>query len=67
MKASPDDVNESVTSKIEDHVKGIEGVKSVQSVSYENVSIINLEFPFNTDLDKVEQQINSSIKELDLP
>ncbi|MDF2055475.1 efflux RND transporter permease subunit [Priestia megaterium] len=65
--ASPDDVNESVTSKIEDQVKGIEGVKSVQSVSYENVGIINLEFPFNTDLDKVEQQINSSIKELDLP
>ncbi|MGA6836193.1 efflux RND transporter permease subunit [Priestia megaterium] len=65
--ASPDDVNESVTSKIEDQVKGIEGVKSVQSVSYENVGIINLEFPFNTDLDKIEQQINSSIKELDLP
>src|SRR6478736_2270368 len=65
--ASPDDVNESVTSKIEDQVKGIEGVKSVQSVSYENVGIINLEFPFNMDLDKAEQQINSSIKELDLP
>ena len=65
--ASPDDVNESVTSKIEDQVKGIEGVKSVQSVSYENVGIINLEFPFNTDLDKIEQQINSSIKESDLP
>jgi len=65
--ASPDDVNEQVTTKLEDQLKGLEGVKSVQSVSYENVGIINLEFPFNTDLDDIEQQIDTITKDLDLP
>lgn len=65
--ASPSDVNEQVTSKLEEQLKGLEGVKSVQSVSYENVGIINLEFPFNTDLDEVEQQIDTITKDLDLP
>nr|WP_239583543.1 efflux RND transporter permease subunit [Metabacillus iocasae] len=65
--ASPNDVDEQVTSKLEEQLKGIEGIKKIQSVSYESVGIISLEFPFNTDLDKVEQQINTSVKELNLP
>ncbi|AZB42582.1 efflux RND transporter permease subunit [Bacillus sp. FJAT-42376] len=65
--ASPDDVSEQVTSKLEDEFKGIDGVKSVTSSSYESVGIINLEFPFNTDIDKVEDQINTLIGEANLP
>ncbi|MEW4283262.1 efflux RND transporter permease subunit [Priestia koreensis] len=65
--ASPEDINEQVTSKLEDKFKGIEGVKKVQSSSYESVAIINLEFPFNTDMDEVEQQVNSNIDDSSLP
>ncbi|MBS2968610.1 efflux RND transporter permease subunit [Metabacillus sp. KIGAM252] len=65
--ASPDDVSEQVTSKLEDEFKGIDGVKSITSSSYESVGIINLEFPFNTDIDKVEDQINTLIGEASLP
>ncbi|KZZ85226.1 efflux RND transporter permease subunit [Bacillus sp. SJS] len=65
--ASPDDVSEQVTSKLEDEFKGIDGVKSITSSSYESVGIINLEFPFNTDIDKVEDQINTLIGEANLP
>lgn len=65
--ASPQDINEQVTEKLETKLKGIEGIKKMQSSSFESIAIINLEFPFNTDLDDAEQQINSYIKEAGLP
>lgn len=65
--ASPQDVNEQVTAKLEDKFSAVEGVKKVQSTSYESISIINMEFPFDTNMDDVEQQVNSFIKETDLP
>ncbi|WP_210366308.1 efflux RND transporter permease subunit [Bacillus sp. REN3] len=65
--ASPQDINEQVTEKLETKLKGIEGIKNIQSSSFESIAIINLEFPFNTDLDKAEQQVNSYIKESGLP
>jgi HAE1 family hydrophobic/amphiphilic exporter-1 len=65
--ASPEDVNEQITPKLKDKFKGIEGVKKINSSSYETIGIINLEFPFNTDMEKVEQQINTFIKDAKLP
>ncbi|MBO9128440.1 efflux RND transporter permease subunit [Bacillus sp. 165] len=65
--ASPEDVNEQITTKLENQFKSLEGVKKLQSTSFESISIINLEFPFNTDMDKVEQQINTYIKDTKLP
>ncbi|WP_442594099.1 efflux RND transporter permease subunit [Neobacillus sp. D3-1R] len=65
--ASPKDINEQVTGKLEDKLKGIEGLKKLQSSSYESISIINLEFPFNVELDSVEENVNSLIKEANLP
>ncbi|MFX3623005.1 MAG: efflux RND transporter permease subunit [Ectobacillus sp.] len=65
--ASPEDVNEQVTTKLEEKFKGIEDVKKISSSSFESIGIINLEFPFHTDMDKVEQQLNSFIKDASLP
>ncbi|MBM7648027.1 HAE1 family hydrophobic/amphiphilic exporter-1 [Bacillus ectoiniformans] len=65
--ASPQDLNEQVTSKLEDQFKAVEGVKKVQSSTFETLSIISMEFPFNTDIDEAEQQVNNLIKETDLP
>jgi hydrophobic/amphiphilic exporter-1 (mainly G- bacteria), HAE1 family len=65
--ASPEDVDKQVISKLEQSLKNIEGVKKIQSTSFENIGILNLEFPFNTDLDQVEQQINTIIKEINIP
>ncbi|WP_088044010.1 efflux RND transporter permease subunit [Bacillus sp. EAC] len=64
---APEDVNEKITSKLENSFKSIEGLKTLSSSSFESVSVINLEFPFNTDMDKVEQQINTTIKDAGLP
>lgn len=64
--ASPEDVSEQVVAKLEKQLKGLEGVKSVKSTSLESIGILNLEFPFDTDMDKVEQQVNAAVKEAKL-
>lgn len=65
--ASPEDINEQVTSKLEDKFKSIDGIKKMQSSSYESISIINLEFPFHTDMNDMERQVDTIIKDTKLP
>ncbi|MBS8263241.1 AcrB/AcrD/AcrF family protein [Mesobacillus boroniphilus] len=65
--ASPQDINEQVTEKLETKFKGIDGLKKIQSSSFESIAIINLEFPFDAELDDAEQQVNTFIKEAGLP
>ncbi|QBP42971.1 efflux RND transporter permease subunit [Paenisporosarcina antarctica] len=65
--ASPEDVDDLVITPIEGQLKGIEGATEIQSVSYETIGIINLQFPFDTDLDRAEQQTETAIRGLELP
>lgn len=65
--ASPDDVDKQVVSKLETSLKGIEGATKLTSSSYESIGILNIEFPFDTDMDKVEQQIDAAIQDANLP
>ena len=65
--ASPEDVDNLVITPIEEKLEGIEGATEIQSVSYETIGIINLQFPFDTDLDRAEQQTESAIGGLELP
>jgi HAE1 family hydrophobic/amphiphilic exporter-1 len=65
--ASPDDVDKQVVSKLENALKGIEGATKLTSSSYESIGILNIEFPFDTDMDKVEQQIDVAIQNANLP
>lgn len=65
--ASPDDVDKQVVSKLETALKGIEGSTKITSSAYESIGIINIEFPFDTDMDKVEQQIDAAIQDANLP
>lgn len=65
--ASPDDVDKQVVSKLETALKGIEGATKLTSSSYESIGILNIEFPFDTDMDKVEQQIDAAIQDANLP
>lgn len=64
--ASPDDVNENVTAKLEEQFKTIQGLKKMESSSYESMAIFTLNFPTDTDLDKMEQQVNKSIEDAHL-
>ncbi|WMT19305.1 efflux RND transporter permease subunit [Parageobacillus toebii] len=65
--ASPQDINDQVTSKLEEKLKSIDGLKQMQSSSYESIAILNLEFPFHTDMDEVERQVDTLIKDAKLP
>ncbi|MGC8229901.1 efflux RND transporter permease subunit [Pseudobacillus badius] len=65
--ASPDDVDKQVVSKLENQLNSIEGVTKMTSSAYDSIGMITLEFPFDTDLDKVEQQVNSAVEEASLP
>lgn len=65
--ASPEDINAVITTPLEEKLEGLEDVQSIQSTSFESFSITNLEFPFSTNIDEVEDQVNTFIKEANLP
>ncbi len=67
--ASPSDVEQSVTKKIEDVVSGLDKLKSTLSQSYEGVSVITAEFKVGTDIDDKQQEAQRKINNIlsDLP
>jgi multidrug efflux pump subunit AcrB len=67
--ASPEDVELNVTNKIEKSLKGITGIKKLQSSSIENVSTIYIEIdPDTDDPDKVKSEIREAVNRVtDLP
>ncbi len=64
--ASPDDVNKNVTSKLEKQFNSLQGIKKIESSSFESVALLSINFPNGTDLDKKEQQVNKLIEEANL-
>ncbi|SLM31517.1 Acriflavin resistance protein [Desulfamplus magnetovallimortis] len=66
---SPSDMETSVTIKIESKLKGLDGLKKLQSVSSEGLSSINIEFVTGTDIDKAIQDVKDKVDEAmgDLP
>ena len=66
--ASPTDVEELLTDKIEERAKNVENVKLVTSNSSLSVSTVNVEFEASADLDKSVADLKDAIEELrDLP
>ena len=62
--ASPEDVEISVTRKIEDKLKGIEGIDSFTSTSMENASLIVTYFEQGSDYDKTINTIQKKINQI---
>jgi multidrug efflux pump len=60
---SPTDIESSITMEIEKKIKGIDGLKKVQSVSSEGLSSINIEFITGTDIDKALQDVKDKVDE----
>ncbi len=61
--ASPSEVENTVTRKIEDAVSALEGVKKIQSKSYESLSVVIIEFNNDADVDfalnEAQRKINA--------
>src|SRR4051812_20616073 len=54
--ASPEDVENSVTKKIEDAVAGVSKSKKVNSISADNLSVVSIEFMADANPDQVMQE-----------
>ena len=55
--ANPDAVVRDVTEPIEEAIEGMEGLKDLQSVSTENLSLVLATFEFGEDLEEAERTI----------
>ncbi|HEU5289533.1 MAG TPA: efflux RND transporter permease subunit, partial [Cyclobacteriaceae bacterium] len=62
--ASPEEVEQSVTKKVEDVVSSLDRVKTVLSQSYEGVSVIMIEFSVGTDIESKEQEAQRKINNI---
>ena len=60
---SPTDMETAVTIEIEKKLKGLDGLKKIQSVSSEGLSLINIEFTTDTDIDKALQDVKDKVDE----
>ncbi|TCS95689.1 efflux RND transporter permease subunit [Hazenella coriacea] len=65
--ASPEDIDKKVTQPIEKALQGIKGAQKVTSVTADSTSVVVVEFDFETDLDKAQQEMQESIRRLQLP
>ncbi|RJX18171.1 MAG: efflux RND transporter permease subunit [Desulfobulbus sp.] len=57
------DIETAVTVEIEKKLKGLDGLKKIQSVSSEGLSSINIEFVTGTDIDKALQDVKDKVDE----
>tara|TARA_B100000902_G_scaffold398473_1_gene465362 strand:+ start:4918 stop:8100 length:3183 start_codon:yes stop_codon:yes gene_type:complete len=59
--ASPEEIEEGITTRIEESLNGIEGVEEITSVSSENRSTVNIEVSEGYDIDEVLQDVKNSV------
>ncbi|MET4053489.1 HAE1 family hydrophobic/amphiphilic exporter-1 [Frigoribacterium sp. PvP054] len=65
--ATPEVVNEDVSTPIEQAVQIIPGLEGTSATSSTSQSTVSAEFTYGTDLDSAEQKIQSAINRLTLP
>lgn len=61
--ASPEDVNDLVTKEIEDTIGSLSGIKTVQSSSMENMSLVMIQYEYGMDMDDAYNDLR---KKMDL-
>ena len=64
---SSSDVETSITIPVEKKLKGMEGVKKIQSISAEGLSTISIEFMTDVDIDDALQKVRNKVDEAELP
>ncbi len=67
--ASPEDVNDLVTTEVEDEIGTLSGVDSVQGVSMENMSLVVISYDYSKDIDEAYDDLKKKmdILEASLP
>ena len=59
--ASPQEIEEGITTRVEESLNGIEGIKEVTSTSSENISNVTIELNTGFEIDEVLQDIKNSV------
>jgi multidrug efflux pump subunit AcrB len=59
--ASPEEIEEGITTRIEEALVGLEGIKETSSASAENLSNINIEAYEGTDLNELLQDVKNAV------
>ncbi|MBN2521981.1 MAG: efflux RND transporter permease subunit [Bacteroidales bacterium] len=59
--ANASDIETNVTKTIEDALNTVDNLKEITSVSYDNLSIVNLEFEWESNLDEASNDIRDAI------
>lgn len=65
--ATPERVMEEVSMPLEKAVENLEDVKAVYSNSYSNMSSIQVEYDFGTDMDEAKRALENSLNAVTLP
>lgn len=65
--ATPEKVMEDVSMPFEKALEGLEDVKSVYSNSYSNMSSIQVEYEYGTDMDEAKRAMESALDKISLP
>ncbi|MCG8343586.1 MAG: efflux RND transporter permease subunit [Chlorobiales bacterium] len=62
--ASPEEIEEGITLKIEDKLKGVTGIERVTSVSRENTATITVELLQNYDVNVLLQEVSNAVDQI---
>ena len=62
--AAPQEVETSVTKLVEDAVAGVDKIKSISSYSYENYSVVQMEFLYTADANKANQDVQKQVNQI---
>ena len=67
--ASPEDVNDLVTTQIEDEIGSLSGIDTIQSQSMDNMSIVIVKYDYGKDIDEAYDDLKKKmdVLEADLP
>lgn len=59
--ANASDIESNITKRMEDALNSVDKLKEITSVSYDNMSVVSLEFEWNANLDEASNDIRDAI------
>lgn len=65
--APPQEVADEVTEPLQRHIQHLPGVEVVSSTSYTGVSVLQIQYQFDKNMERAEEEVQEAIEELSLP
>ncbi|MFD0587118.1 efflux RND transporter permease subunit [Paenibacillus sp. GCM10027627] len=65
--AAPEEVMDKITKPIEQRTRNLGGVKSVTSTSFENASSVVIEYTYETNMEKAQNEVRDALSEIGFP